>query len=274
MDKKHLGLNDYDFSAFDNKNLKIRAKFSLWVKKITIAVLIIVILLGLFLPESRLLLSFVVPFMFPLTLFFLYLYRPKSLQGTAFAEQNKLNKAFLKKSSYYYFVYNEYQKIFKTSLLKGYRVSWSLPVKGGEMAIAFLPNLDVFAWGRLKNSFPHIVLDSTGNNRLVGNNIDKNNLPLQEIKLEGDFPKFFRVFVEQGEHIVALQVLDPGRMARFIDHSCYFDVEIVGEHIKIYGVNIQEDSATMKLFYEAMWLLGEDLKLQTLGTIKTGRPSS
>lgn len=86
----------------------------------------------------------------------------------------------------------------------------------------------------LDRHLPQIVLDSRENNFLTS------NLPVkfshtQELELEGDFNKFFRLYCPNGYETDALYLLTPDLMKKLIDKSGNFDVEIVDNWMFFYS---------------------------------------
>lgn len=95
-------------------------------------------------------------------------------------------------------------------------------------------------WGyvaiRLDVPLPHIVLDATGNNGLLGGS----NLPTtfdrdQRLSLEGDFDRYFALYCPTGYERDALYLFTPDVMARFIDNAAALDVEIVDDWLFLYA---------------------------------------
>jgi hypothetical protein len=251
---------EYDFSAFDNDKLKLASKLNLHLKHLGILGLVVLVLLSIII--SPLLFA---PGLVALAILLLMLLRLCSqAPGDVFARQNQLRRPFMKTDSYYYFLYEEYKEAMDSALSKRGAVPWGLPVDSGELGIAFFDNLDVLVWGRLSKNFPHLVVDATGNDRFLGNNIDHKQLPIEKVSLEGNFPDYFKVYVERGQEVLSLQILSPDRMAGLIDHMPKFDLEIKGNHIKIYGVKIQQSSESMRAFMKVLQSLHDDLKISRL----------
>lgn len=189
--------------------------------------------------------------------------------GDVFAQQNHLQRPFMKNDSYYYFLYKEYKEAADSTLAKTSAAPWGLPTGDGELAIAFFHNLDVMVWGRLSKNFPHLVIDATGNDRFLGNNINRGELPVEEVSLEGNFPDYFKVYMEKDQEVLSLQILSPDRMTGLIDNLPRFDLEIKGNHLKIYGTNLQHSAQSMRLFMQLLESLNEDLKIDRLDKIGT-----
>jgi len=107
---------------------------------------------------------------------------------------------------------------------------------------------------KLDRNLPNIVLDSNKNNfKLLGMNIS--NLPVnykdnQKLSLEGDFDKYFTLYVPAGYERDALYVFTPDLMALFIDNSSVYDAEVVDDKLFIYsnGFDITNPDVLERLF--------------------------
>lgn len=89
---------------------------------------------------------------------------------------------------------------------------------------------------RLPRRLPHIVLDATANDSLLG----KSTLPIeltgdQRLDLEGDFPKYFRLSAPVGYERDALYLFTPDVMAILVDHARAFDIEIIDDQLFFYA---------------------------------------
>jgi hypothetical protein len=100
---------------------------------------------------------------------------------------------------------------------------------------------ETHTWGylalQLERKLPHMVLDATGNNGLLGGS----TLPTsfrrnQRLSLEGDFDKHFTLYCPRQYERDALYVFTPDLMALLIDESAAFDVEIVDDWMFVYSV--------------------------------------
>lgn len=104
----------------------------------------------------------------------------------------------------------------------------------------------VYRWAylvvQLDRHLPQLVLDAVQNDhRLLG--IGASNLPAafssaQRLGLEGDFDRYFRLYVPEGYERDALYVLTPDLMALLIDQAgtgAAFDVEVVDDRIYFYA---------------------------------------
>lgn len=257
---------NYDYSAFNDRTLLRISIVKSHLKHISLVGLAGILMLAFGAFHWALILGGLLCIIFAVPLILIAL--RSQTPGDFFAKQNKLSRPFMKKDSYYYFLYKEYKEAMDSALSKTSAAPWGLPIGNGALAIAFFNNLDVLVWGRLSKNFPHLVIDATGNDRFLGNNIDRDELPLEQISLEGDFPKSFKVYMKKGQQVLSLQILSPDRMANLIDDLPKFDIEIKNDHIKVYGVKIQESSATMKSFMNILEKFDEDLKIEHLNKIK------
>lgn len=257
---------DYDYSAFDDRKLRRISIIKSHLRYVVLVGLVGLLLLSFGTIHWTLTLAGIlcITFAFPLIVFVLRSQTP----GDLFAKQNNLSRPFMKNDSYYYFLYKEYKEAMDSALSKTSAVPWGLPIGNGELGITFLNNLDVLVWGRLSKNFPHLVIDATGNDRFIGNNVDRDELPLERVSLEGDFPEYFKVYMEKDQEVLSLQILSPDRMANMIDKMPKFDIEIKGNHIKVYAVNMQQNSEAMRSFMSILEKLDEDLKINRLNNIK------
>lgn len=78
----------------------------------------------------------------------------------------------------------------------------------------------------------HIVLDSVLNNS-ARSNLKKDKLPQQQVELEGNFSKHFKLYCNEGQQVVALQIVAPDIMAYLLDNLLDADVEIINNQVAI-----------------------------------------
>ena len=78
----------------------------------------------------------------------------------------------------------------------------------------------------------HIVLDSKLNNSMRSN-LKKDKLPRQQVELEGDFPRHFKLYCNEGQQVIALQIIAPDIMAYLLDNLLNADIEIVDSQVAI-----------------------------------------
>jgi hypothetical protein len=77
---------------------------------------------------------------------------------------------------------------------------------------------------------PHIYLDSRmAGGRKVNAIFD----PSQIIQLEGDFGRYFNVFVPQKYEAVALSILSPDVMETLRRYASSYDVEVYADHVRV-----------------------------------------
>lgn len=198
----------------------------------------------------------------------LFLFGSSFILGNVFARRNNLARPFLAESSSYLLLYEEYKKVKHLALFRGRGLAWGVPVHDVEYGIIFLENGDAVVWARLRQDFPHLVIDALGNKRLFTSNIQKENLPPQRVTLEGAFPKYFNVYIERGKQVLALQILSPDRMAMLIKKLRQFDLEIKDGYLKMYVVGVQKSSVYMQSFVALLGDLANDLKIERISKIK------
>lgn len=78
----------------------------------------------------------------------------------------------------------------------------------------------------------HIVLDSASNNSMLSN-LKRDKLPKQQVELEGAFSKHFKLYCNEGQQVIALQIVAPDIMAYLLDNLLIADIEIVDNQVAI-----------------------------------------
>jgi len=99
----------------------------------------------------------------------------------------------------------------------------------------------------LARRLPNMVLDGKRNNPLVGSSLLHLPLSDQRFSLEGDFDKYFDLYVPSGYERDALYVFTPDLMALMIDEASDFDIEIRDDQLIVYA------SAPLDLKNPAWW---------------------
>lgn len=103
----------------------------------------------------------------------------------------------------------------------------------------------------LPKSFPQVVLDSNKNDR-IQSSVRTEYDPSQRLSLEGDFEKYFDLYVPAGVQINALSLLAPNMMQILMNHSGLFDVEFRDNELILMTRNSLYSPETMRLLQEAM----------------------
>jgi hypothetical protein len=103
----------------------------------------------------------------------------------------------------------------------------------------------------LPKSFPQVVLDSNKNDR-IQSSVRTEYEPSQRLILEGDFAKYFDLYVPTGIQINALSLLAPNMMQILMNHSGLFDVEFRDNELIIMTRKSLYSPETMDLLQEAM----------------------
>lgn len=93
----------------------------------------------------------------------------------------------------------------------------------------------------LTKQFPHIILDSqtTAGIHTVPNSY-------QKLSLEGNFDKYFKLFLSPGEHIDVLSIITPDVMRTLIESNQQQDIEIYGQYLYFIGVNDKRTPEAMR----------------------------
>lgn len=93
------------------------------------------------------------------------------------------------------------------------------------------------------------------------------------IQLEGDFNKYFQLYVKIGSQIDALQIFAPDTMALLIDQYSKFAIEFIGNHFYLYPGKLLENEAE---FNQALQLVDHLYAhvLPTLEEMRSGTPVS
>ncbi|KAM9865326.1 hypothetical protein ACIFOC_01857 [Leucobacter aridicollis] len=124
---------------------------------------------------------------------------------------------------------------------------------------------------RLPRALPHLVIDARGNGSL------RSLLPgSQRVSLEGDFDRYFTVYVPEGYERDALELLTPDVMACLIDHGRRWDIEVIDDTLQLASTRLRAASdrrETTALLYFAE-LIGEELghQAKTYSDPRASRP--
>lgn len=99
----------------------------------------------------------------------------------------------------------------------------------------------------LKNKYPHIVLDSKQNNKLISN-IGHFFSEKSRIHLEGNFDDYFKVY-SSAPAIDSLRILSPDMMVLLIDYGHRHDIEIVEDSLHIISNYSFSDKQGVESFF-------------------------
>lgn len=136
---------------------------------------------------------------------------------------------------------NDYQKVRKlifptrqTAFNKTEPVIWLYRTNNLELFLGANHRSDVRIWLEPKTVLRdvHIVLDSSFNNTMRSN-LKRSKLPKQQVELEGNFSKHFKLYCNEGQQVIALQIVAPDIMAYLLDHLLSADIEIIDDQIAI-----------------------------------------
>ncbi|MET0932718.1 MAG: hypothetical protein ABWX56_03325 [Mycetocola sp.] len=100
-------------------------------------------------------------------------------------------------------------------------------------------NSTTYRWGfvalKLDRRLPHMVLDAASNNLIFGSTLPRSFGRDSVLSLEGDFDRYFTLYVPPEYGRDALYVFTPDLMGLLIDESSAFDIEIVDDWMFLYS---------------------------------------
>jgi hypothetical protein len=107
-------------------------------------------------------------------------------------------------------------------------------------------------------NLPRIFLDAHHHEFM---NIDIFRKPMdgEIVSLEGDFNKYFTLYVPRGFEIEALQIFSPDVMAKLIDKSKEFSLEFFGDHLYIYSSKAIDTKQGLYSIYDLAKILISEL---------------
>lgn len=116
----------------------------------------------------------------------------------------------------------------------------------------------------LSRELPHMVLDARKGN-FLGSNLPDTFDRSQRLQLEGDFNKYFDVYVPKQYETDALYVFTPDVMQALVDYAGALDVEIVGKELYIYRSIPLDISSELQLksFLGIVDVLSKEITTQT-----------
>ncbi|GAA1319029.1 hypothetical protein ACFSWE_06605 [Leucobacter albus] len=103
---------------------------------------------------------------------------------------------------------------------------------------------------KLPRALPHLIIDARGNGSL------RSLLPgSQRLRLEGNFDRYFTVYVPQGYERDALELLTPDVMACLIDYGRSWDIEVIDDTLQLASTRLwrrrdRDESAALLYFAE------------------------
>ena len=118
-------------------------------------------------------------------------------------------------------------------------------------------------WGfvelRLDRSMPHIVVETAERTRAES---DFGLLPGQSFELEGDFPRFARVYADEADRRTALELLTPDVMAAIVDETAGYDLEVRGDRLAIVSPERTDlsDPATLARMFRMAAIIGVEAR--------------
>lgn len=175
-----------------------------------------------------------------------------------------LKKANLVYSNNYNKVRNIVLPTRLTAFNKTEPIIWLYRQDNKELFLGANRKNDVRIWVELMTVLNdvHIVLDSTLNNPLRSNLI-RDKLPKQEIELEGNFSNHFKLYCNQGQQVIALQIIAPNIMAYLVDNLLDADIEIIDNQVSII---VRDGARTIERLKASIQLAQQVEKLATAVT--------
>ncbi len=136
---------------------------------------------------------------------------------------------------------NDYQKVRdlvlptrQTAFDKNEPVIWLYRNNTLELFLGANQKSDVRIWLEPKTALKdvHIVLDGMLNSS-VRSNLNKAKLPKQQVELEGGFSTYFKLYCNEGQQVLALQIVAPDVMAYLLDNLLSADIEVIDNQVAI-----------------------------------------
>lgn len=93
---------------------------------------------------------------------------------------------------------------------------------------------------------PHIVLDSR-QDFFSGQSSTINDC--EKIELEGNFQKYFKVFIQKGSSVESLTILSPDVMGKLIDYDKSYSIEIIGSTAIFILEGIVQDTMELEALF-------------------------
>lgn len=145
-----------------------------------------------------------------------------------------LEKANLVYASDYQKVRNLVLPTRQTAFDKTEPVIWLYRKDKTELFLGANRKTDLRLWLELKTVLEdvHIVLDGTLNNSMRSN-LKKDKFPKQQVELEGSFSRHFKLYCNEGQQLIALQIVAPDIMAHMLDNLLTADIEIINNQVAI-----------------------------------------
>ncbi|MEO8528631.1 MAG: hypothetical protein ABI435_06100 [Pseudolysinimonas sp.] len=128
-------------------------------------------------------------------------------------------------------------------------------------------------WGfielRLGRSLPHIVVETTERSQAIS---DYGMSASERFELEGDFPRFARVYADETNRATALELLTPDVMAAIVDETAGFDLEVRGDRLSLTSPVLTDLAypATLARLFHMAAVIGEEARAVAM---RRGAPS-
>ena len=117
----------------------------------------------------------------------------------------------------------------------------------------------------LPRALPQFIIDS----RLYSQGNTQSGLPLlfgrsQEVKLEGTFSKYFRLYAPAKYHVPALSILTPDVMLAILETGMECDIEIVGNKLYFYWPYMEPTVENYQAYYHVAEVFLKEVKRKLL----------
>lgn len=112
---------------------------------------------------------------------------------------------------------------------------------------------------KLPRNVPNVLLEATGNNFFNQVDLASKLTGQQTLQLEGDFNKYFRVYVPEGYGRDALYFLTPELMLLLVQQGSMYDYEVLGDELMIYSAEFGGGSETFMSLLQQRFAHAEQL---------------
>lgn len=113
----------------------------------------------------------------------------------------------------------------------------------------------------LDKYFPQIILDNHRSNTIITGFASEYGLV--EIELEGDFSKYFKVFIERNDTIDALSILSPDVMQTILSTNKLQDIEINGKYIYFINDSESVNPKDIRIFINSVFEIYKEMQFRS-----------
>lgn len=264
-EKPLLGVDDYDYKAFDNRLYKLLAIYNKYFKYIFSLYILVIIVIEL---------SNIIALK---SIFFLYIILVPTYFVSIFINpvgqfisKNKIEHYYLGTKKYTWKYIKKHQLAINNSIIigsKNYSIYGDdvikISNKQSEFPICFVGTKGAIGWISLEYKIPTLIIDSLSDKKVLFN-IFKNLDNMEEIKLESNFPDYFKVYQPLNNQINSLRILSPDVMQNLIDSMQQFNIEFKDSYVRVYSANAQISSTHFSSFVITLVTIDKYLKINKL----------